>query len=181
MKVSLHNEDGVQTIWHTDATNPLDAIRDAWHQYRAGRGYPGITLTVGDGQLPPPWAQAHILIPRVHRGSHDRVYGGDPNLVHIPDGTRRDVGRKMAYDLTLAMLQGSETATYGKALCPGCYMIAGFNMLVTLARENGQNVRELALSMAHAFDKLASAGDYSVTEEIEVMLDPPVDAIHFAT
>lgn len=58
-----------------------------------------------------------------------------------------------------------------QALCPGCYMVVGFDMLTELARANGQSLRELGLSMAQAFTSLAEGGEDAV-EHIIVCLDP---------
>ena len=111
-------------------------------------------------------------------GTEGRVYGGDCELVHIEDGMRQLMGDKIAYDLDTRMrrqarLNGSRTAeqAYQQNLCPGCYMIAAFNMLVTLARQNGQDMRELGLSMAEAFGRLADGTLSEGMEEIDVILD----------
>lgn len=107
-------------------------------------------------------------------GTHGRVYGGDPSLVHIADGSRRAFGADMADYLENRMrAKATPQPTEGKRLCPGCYMIAGFNMLVTLATRNGQSISELAHTMAHAFELLQGDGRDHGTEEITVLLDPP--------
>lgn len=108
-----------------------------------------------------------------HDGTNGRAYGGDANLVHIPDHHRADVGAAMADSLerTMRLLaiplhpDDWKTAT----LCPGCYMIAGFDMLVELARRTGQPVKEIAATMARAFTELASDADYRMTEEMTVV------------
>ena len=110
-------------------------------------------------------------------GTDGRVYGGDPNLIHIDDGRRADMGLRLAELLSERMRKeySGERSLEQRAdqpLCPGCFMIAGFNMLLTLADENGQSRSELARSMRNAFDALLKNPDMGLTEEIEVMLDP---------
>src|SRR5688572_17757371 len=92
-------------------------------------------------------------------GTEGRVYGGDPNLIHINDGERADMGLRMAEHLDRRMrdeYKGERTLDQrvDQPLCPGCYMIAMFNMAITLADENGQSRTELARSMRNAFEKL---------------------------
>lgn len=118
-------------------------------------------------------------------GTEGRVYGGDCNLVHVPDGKRTEVGVAVA-DVITTMIRAEARAINAKissrtndgntrmmSLCPGCYMIVGLNALVELARRNGQSRRELALTMAQAFQKLAECepGDEACIEEITVVLD----------
>lgn len=111
-----------------------------------------------------------------HAGTSGRTYGGDPALVHIPDGHRGDVGRNIALVLEsemrlLASLGvGHEPKPYesGDVLCPGCYMIALFDAAVILADKTGQDVRELGHSMADLFQRLADGGRYQPTEEMVV-------------
>jgi len=112
-----------------------------------------------------------------HNGTGGRSYGGDPNLVHIPDHHRADVGREIADTLTATMRLlatlgvGHDVEAYegDKALCPGCYMIALFDAAVELAKREGQPVRELGLSMAQLFTRLAAQGEYRATEEMTVV------------
>lgn len=111
------------------------------------------------------------------QGEDGRVYGGDKNLIHIDDGERAVMGVRVAEHLERRMREeykGERTPDERvmQALCPGCYMIAGFNMMLTLADANGQSRRELALSMRTAFDKLLASPEMGLTEEIEVFLDP---------
>lgn len=114
-------------------------------------------------------------------GTQGRVYGGDPNLIHVKDGKRRDFGDMLADVVDMHMRYGPLGAGDTKArerafkkLCPGCYMIVMFNALITLAERNGQPLSELAATMAAAFETLIGEEDYSkaYTEEIEVLLDP---------
>lgn len=115
-------------------------------------------------------------------GTDGRVYGGDCDLIHVADGKRADAGRSVAHYLDGMMREyayrsGTRTSAQAdtQALCPGCYMIVGFNALVTLAKENGQSMRELGLTMAQAFQALAECTDESgdaCMEEINVILDP---------
>lgn len=112
-----------------------------------------------------------------HNGTDGRTYGGDPSLIHIPDHHRADVGRAVA-DMLSATMRAFATIGVGhdpepydgdKALCPGCYMIALFDAAIELAKREGQPVRELGLSMASLFDRLAAQGEYRATEEMTVI------------
>ena len=110
-------------------------------------------------------------------GTDGRVYGGDPNLIHIDDGRRADMGLRLAEHLDMRMrmeYSGERTLEQkvDQALCPGCYMIAAFNMLLTLADENKQSRTSMARTMIGAFEKLLENPEQGLTEEIEVMLDP---------
>lgn len=108
-------------------------------------------------------------------GTQGRVYGGDPDLIHIPDHHRKDVGKALADNLdgTMRLLaiqgQGIEFDDRTKALCPGCYMIAGIDMLLVLADRYGQDRRELALTLAEAFTKLAVDPTADLIEEVHVV------------
>lgn len=114
-------------------------------------------------------------------GTEGRVYGGDCDLIHIADGNRATIGAQMAtmLDMTMRMdaaQDGRRTLEQAMAqdLCPGCYMIAGLNMLVTLAEQNGQSLSELGRTMAAAFTMLADqaeTGQGFHPEEIAVILD----------
>lgn len=111
-------------------------------------------------------------------GTEGRVYGGDCNLIHVADGKRADMGRALATTLdhrmrTAAEFEGRRTheESLQQDLCPGCYMIVAFNMLTTLAMENGQSMSELGQTMAAAFSQLAEKGAAFDMEEITVMLD----------
>lgn len=115
-----------------------------------------------------------------HNGTDGRSYGGDPSLVHIPDHHREDIGKAVADTLT-ALMRAMGTLGVGhapepyegdKPLCPGCYMIALFDAAVTLAQREGQPVKELGLSMAQLFTKLAQEGAYRATEEMTVICQP---------
>lgn len=114
------------------------------------------------------------------KGTLGRVYGGDPTLIHIKDGGRKQVGdwladfmdrtmREQAYEKGLRTWEESQN----QKLCPGCYMVAGYDMLVTLAERNGQDLQELARSMIGAFQHLLDHTDHPFTEEISVILDNP--------
>lgn len=85
-------------------------------------------------------------------GTQGRVYGGDANLLHIPDGRRGEFGEEIAVFVTTRMREmngGREDP-----LCPGCYMIALMCAAVTLARRNGQNIVELRDALGNAFETL---------------------------
>lgn len=107
-----------------------------------------------------------------------RVYGGDTGLIHIEDGERREVGAWLASMLDQRMRADayeSERRTDKQAqtqdLCPGCYMVAIFNCAIELAKDNGQDLKELGKTMAKAFKRLARNPAESNIEHIEVILD----------
>lgn len=105
-----------------------------------------------------------------------QVYRNRQEYVHIEDGKRAAVGRAYSVYLTneirdAAFLQGNLDA-YRNPLCPGCYMVAVFNLALELARMNGQSLTELGNSLGNAFYQLAQDGAYAESiESIEVQLD----------
>lgn len=109
-------------------------------------------------------------------GTEDRVYGGDPNLIHIPDGQRREAGRRAAAAIDFIMRAMSNRVPWPqratKLLCPGCYMILLFNAAVALAKANGQPLSELGRTMSAAFARLSDGLNEEGIEEIAVLLDP---------
>lgn len=111
-------------------------------------------------------------------GTEGRVYGGNPSLIHVKDGTRAQVGAFVASQLAVEMRwraveDGSRSMgeVLSQKLCPGCYMVVLFNAAVKLAQDNGQSLTELGNSMSAAFKALAEGGPEAI-EEIEVLLDP---------
>lgn len=111
-------------------------------------------------------------------GTLGRVYGGDCELIHVRDGHRTGVGRAIAAEIDMAMCRealASGTRSWNQVatqqLCPGCYMVVGFNAMVTLARSNGQSLSELGRTMAAAFSRLAECQTDACIEEILVLLD----------
>lgn len=114
-------------------------------------------------------------------GTLGRVYGGDCNLIHVADGNRKNVGHAAAQFIDGRMREDafkegrrSYTEAKEQALCPGCYMVVGFNTMVELAKANGQSLAELGRTMATAFKKLEQCQTDACIEEITVMLDPDV-------
>lgn len=111
-------------------------------------------------------------------GTLGRVYGGDPDLIHAKDGTRAAHGEAIADAIDERLRHYAENRTdaerASQLVCPGCYMVVGFNALTELARRNGQPMRELALSMAAAFQALADGGPDRI-EEITVLSQPEPD------
>lgn len=113
------------------------------------------------------------------KGTEGRVYGGASTLIHIRDGERDKVGKLLAnayddYARREAFMDGRRTheESYLQELCPGCYMVVGFNMMVELAKMSKQDLRELGLTMAAAFAKLAEQGlDDESAQHITVVLD----------
>ena len=110
------------------------------------------------------------------------VYRGRKDRVHIADGERRAMGRGMALNLDAAMRSAAyrdNERQYGELfgadaqpLCPGCYMVALFNCAVALAKDNGQDLRELGATLAAAFGELAKSGEAVDMESITVLIDP---------
>lgn len=111
-------------------------------------------------------------------GTNGRVYGGDPELVHVHDGRRASMGKRAAMLLSDAIRKDAMEKSYPERwlqpLCPGCYMIVGYNALITLATHNNQDMRELGRSMAALFTKLADTGDPQLIEEMQVIPEPPL-------
>ncbi len=119
------------------------------------------------------------------KGTLGRVYGGAETLIHIRDGQRDKVGRLLAeayddYARREAFMDGRRTheKSYLQELCPGCYMVVGFNMMVSLAQMSKQDLKELGRCMANAFEQLAETGEVSeeARQHITVLLDRPVAA-----
>jgi hypothetical protein len=119
---------------------------------------------------------AHYQPALTREGTNGRVYGGDPNLIHVPDGRRREAGRMAGKAIDFIMRQITESFPWPqrrfKLLCPGCYMVVLFNAAVWLAKQNGQPLTELGNSLGSAFLLLAANPTDEGIEEIEVQLDP---------
>lgn len=114
-------------------------------------------------------------------GTDGRVYGGDCNLIHVADGHRAEYGAALAHHLDgmmrdAAYRDGERTwkEAVNQPLCPGCYMVVGFDMMLTLAKENGQSIKELARTMRDAFDNLLNCedADAQCIEHIRITIDP---------
>lgn len=102
-------------------------------------------------------------------GTEGRVYGGDPNLLHIPDGQREAFG----IDVANYAIQKLREINGGSDLkpCPGCCNVVVFNVALELARQSGQSVTEMAASLSLAFTQISTNSKQSL-EEIEIILDP---------
>lgn len=135
--------------------------------------------------------QTQSNLTRERQADTGLVYRGACDLVHIADGQRAETGEALAGELdrmmrAAALEDGTRTHAqlYGpdaQPLCPGCYMVAIYNAALTLARENGQSIAEMAHSLSHAFGQLAllaEAGklDAARMESIAVKLDAEGDA-----
>lgn len=70
------------------------------------------------------------------------------------------------------VLRGDADATPDKPLCPGCYMIALVAAAMTLAKRNGQSLRELGMTMSHYFfrvaEKAAAGEEQALPEEMVI-------------
>lgn len=103
-------------------------------------------------------------------------YRGDPKLIHVADGQRNMAGEYLARVLTQQMRLHAENRDpherASQLLCPGCYMVVGFDMMLHLADQNHQCRRELAHSMIGAFQRLLDDPSMSGVEDIHVYLDP---------
>lgn len=125
-----------------------------------------------------------ISVPALLRGTEGRVYGGDDTKVHIEDGQRGAFGVRVADFIDAEMRAGDADATPDKPLCPGCYMIALVAAAMTLAKRNGQSLRELGMTMSHHFfrvaEKAAAGEEQALPEEMviapfaELGIDPSV-------
>jgi hypothetical protein len=98
------------------------------------------------------------------------VYRGQPALVHIRDGERAAVGKRLSNDLN-ERVRDNAGAWDDRPLCPGCYMVAILNCAIETARANGQSLSELGNSLGEAFLKLARDSSPDAIEAIEVVLD----------
>lgn len=95
----------------------------------------------------------------VSRPQHTaQVYGHslNPDRIHFPDGTHTEAGRQIARVVDEMMRTADPDAAPDAQLCPGCYMLAMFNALLYLARDNGQDPRELAATMGKTFSDLGA-------------------------
>jgi len=172
MRVIIHDEEGNAHAYEVNLDGRKEALAEAWRMFRSELAGEDVTP---DGEQPPDWAVAHPVINPKHLGTYDRVYGGNPELVHIKDKHRRELGKGFAMALDSVMRERAEMDATGKALCPGCYMIALYDAAVYLAQDNGQSLSELGHTMAWAFTQLAQ-GTLNLTEEIHVMVDPEASA-----
>ena len=121
------------------------------------------------------------------------VYRGAADLIHIADGERAAFGEELAQHLAARMrradwarrlLAGETDAeaarlSQGLPLCPGCYMVAMFDATLALARDSGQDIAEMARTMAAAFAELARDPSAGSIESIAVKLDDGADASAF--
>jgi hypothetical protein len=109
--------------------------------------------------------------------TNQKVYRADPKYVHIPDDQRAEVGHTIAIlaadAIRIAAAKEAHRLIWTKPLCPGCYMVALVHAALTLAQENGQDQKELALSLSNAFAQVAETGEFG--ESIIVLLDKDSD------
>ena len=91
-------------------------------------------------------------------GTNGRTYGGDENLIHVPDGFRGAYGKRVADFVDQIMREGAEGRTpeeiEAQALCPGCYMVVMFNASLYLAARSGQHPAELSATLGMAYAEL---------------------------
>lgn len=112
--------------------------------------------------------------PLTQNGKAGKVYWQDDNLVHVEDQWQ-DYGHRMAAKLEIAMrdangIEGWEGFEM-KPLCPACYMLIGYNMLVALAQRNGQRLVELKESMSRLFSDMDLNSPY--TDTVNVVCELP--------
>lgn len=108
-------------------------------------------------------------------GTLGRVYGGDPGLVHLADGTRGSFGQRVASFID-AEMRAQSAAGPDAALCPGCYMVAIVATAMTLADRYGQPMNELGRSLAYAFTQVAELSDAAMELPEEILIAPFVEA-----
>ena len=91
------------------------------------------------------------------------VYRGDPTKIHIRDGQRATMGKRIAKLLSSEMridaVDRDAVQRWQQPLCSGCYMTAVVNMAAELARMSGQSLEELGATLAYEFGEMAKAGD----------------------
>lgn len=111
-----------------------------------------------------------------NKGTEGRVYGGNPDLLHVPDGQRANLGHLVSAFLEGQMRENAENRTDRQKemqlLCVGCTMVVMFNASIVTADDNGQSRKELARCMINAYQKLLDDPEAGLTEEIKVLLDP---------
>lgn len=113
------------------------------------------------------------------QGTDGRVYGGDCDLIHVPDGTRATHGKQAADFIDRNMRQAAFTSgmrtkaqSETQDLCPGCYMVVLVNTALELAKRTGQSTREMGKALSAAFELIAACdGDPDCIEEIRIRLD----------
>ena len=85
----------------------------------------------------------------------NKVYWQDEAFVHIEDEWI-GMGARMASSMEIKMRDFNGMAGWEgmKPLCPACYMLTGYNMLVLMAMKNGQSLEELQASMIGLFESM---------------------------
>jgi hypothetical protein len=127
-------------------------------------------------------ALPEILGHETRNSQTGEIYAGDPRLIHIANGQRAEVGeltslfmeRVIRYEAHKSGARPFETSR-DLTLCPGCYMMAAFDMLIALAQRNGQPLEELGSVMSQAFKTLQVAATYG--ESYDSLLRDKIDAI----
>lgn len=118
------------------------------------------------------------------QGTDGRVFGGDCDLVHIPDGMRAFHGQMAANEIERNMREAayisgarSKAQAQTQDLCPGCYSVVIFNAALELAKRSKFDTRALGLTLSKAFAQLAACdGDPQCIEEITMRLDVAAEA-----
>lgn len=113
------------------------------------------------------------------KGTDGRVFGGDCDLIHIPDGERKQHGKEAADFIErnmrqVAFVRGMRTKEQAETqdLCPGCYSVVIFNAALELAKRTGFDTKALGVTLSSAFMRLAMCdGDPECIEEIVMHLD----------
>lgn len=113
------------------------------------------------------------------KGTNGRMFGGDCDLIHVPNGTRKIHGKQAADFIDRNMRQaafvsGNRTKHQSETqdLCPGCYSIVLFNAAVELAKRSGFSHRDLGRTLAAAFSAMAACdGDPECIEDIVMKLE----------
>lgn len=102
----------------------------------------------------------------------NKVYLHDEQFVHV-ENQWIEMGGRMVDKMELMMRawngnEGWETdkAGYIKPLCPACYMLIAYNMLVELAERNGQDLQELKESMAKLFNEMDKTKPYTTVMKV---------------
>jgi len=98
-----------------------------------------------------------------------KVYWQDDSYVHVEDRWQ-EFGQRMADKLEMAIRRANSDGGFydtEKPICPACYMLIAYNMLVNMAKKNGQTLEELQASMLGMFESMDF--DNPFKDSLEVM------------
>ena len=114
-------------------------------------------------------------------GKEGKVYWQDDNLIHV-DGEWVFLGERMATEVEIVMrkhnelnLEKDKEFSWSAPLCPACYMLIAYNMLVGLAQRTGQDIEELRSSMIELFTHMDAQNPHATAINVICPLDVEKD------